>query len=97
MTKTTIVKRYVDGFAQRAETTTIGLEQSLEELKNVKYLIRQHPELMAFLKNPTIPSQEKYRLIDLILEEGFSPPLKHFLYYLIENRKPVLNYWPIQV
>ncbi len=86
MTKTTIVKRYVDGFAQRAEATG-GLEQGLEELKNVKHLIRQHPELMAFFKNPIIPPQEKHRLIALIFKDGFSGLLKHFLSYLIDKRR----------
>lgn len=82
----TIARRYVDGFLKQVEET-VGRESSLEEFKNVKYILLGSPEMMKFLENPTIAPSPKYRLIDTICQKRFSASLKHFLYFLIRKRR----------
>ncbi len=86
MIQKTIAQRYGNGFLKQAEET-IGWESGLEELKNIKYILLDSPELMKFLENPIVASSLKYRMIDAVCQRRFSSSLKHFLYFLIRKRR----------
>jgi F-type H+-transporting ATPase subunit delta len=81
-----IAKRYGDAFAGYARET-IGLPQAIDELRQVKRIIKDHPEFREFLLNPGITHSEKNAFIDEVLKDVCSLESRQFLKLLIDKRR----------
>jgi len=81
-----IAKRYAEGFLRHIKTT-IGFEQGLNELFELKTVLRENPELKDFLENQSIGSEKKAALLDTVLHDVFSDDLRNFTTLLIEKSR----------
>lgn len=81
-----IVRRYAEGFIAFAKET-LGVEAALEELKNLKTILRENADLKLFFEAPDISFLDKKKSIEKIFQETFSSQLKDFLYLLAQKRR----------
>ena len=81
-----IAQRYAEGFFSLAQEV-LGLERTLEELKALKSILRNNPELEMFLESPIISYKQKEELIEKVFQSHFSLELRHFLCLLVEKRR----------
>ncbi|MBF0122534.1 MAG: ATP synthase F1 subunit delta [Candidatus Omnitrophica bacterium] len=75
-------KRYADAFVEFAGPR-IGMERCVAEIKSLKWLLRENPQLERILKAPDVPASEKFRLIDKVCAVQYSKELCVFLKHLI--------------
>jgi len=80
----TLIKRYAEGFLEYAKES-IGMEQSLKELKVLREIFRENPEFKGFLENPSINYREKCDTVKKILSAGYSQEITHFLELLLKK------------
>jgi len=79
-----VVKRYADAYIAFAQETS-GLDKAFLDFKNIKDVIRDNPDLLAFLKHPEITQNEKSEFLDRLLGEDFSDEFRQFLKVLLEK------------
>ncbi len=84
-----ITRRYSEAFVSYVKEN-IGLEKAIEEVKVLKHIIIQSPELEEILISPETTSSEKIGFIDETLKAYFSQELISFLKLLVEKRRIVL-------
>ena len=78
-----VMSRYGEAFISFAKDT-IGLENALQDLKNLKLIvIDKNPEFMKLLCSLDITFDEKSAFIDSVLEKHFSEEVRQFLKLLI--------------
>ena len=75
-------KRYADAFVEFAEPR-IGIARCVDEMKSLKWLLRENPQFERILKAPEVPSSDKFRLIDRIFGAQYSKEFCIFLKHLI--------------
>ena len=80
----TLIKRYAEGFLEYTKDS-IGFEQSLEELKNLREVFRENSEFKEFLENPAINYMEKCDTIEKVMATGFSQEITYFLKLLLKK------------
>ncbi len=86
-----IAKRYAEGFL-RAAKETLGLEPGIKELRNVRSILRDQPDVLRFLIAPVLTRAEKYEIVNRIFNEGFLDLTRNFLFLLINrSRVDLLN------
>lgn len=81
-----VAKRYADAFLSYAKDT-IGFEKGLEELQELKRIVRDNPDFRSFLTAPDIILAEKANSIDNILGKDYSREIRNFLKLLINNKR----------
>lgn len=81
-----IAERYAEAFVAFA-APRIGIPAIANEMKNLRWLLRENPDLNEFLKAPEVPFSEKTRVIERVFAEGYSPETRDFLKYLIEKTR----------
>lgn len=79
-----IVKRYTDAFLGYAKES-IGFENGIRELQDVRHVLRDNADFKRFLEAPDITNAEKDGVIDIVLREGFSEEVRHFLKLLLDH------------
>lgn len=75
-------KRYSDAFIAFAQPR-IGLQRCVDEMKGLKWLLRENPEFEHVLKAPDVRAADKFRLIDKVFGGQYSQELCVFLKHLI--------------
>jgi len=86
-TASAIAKRYADAFLEYA-SETIGFEEGLEELRAIKDILRDNPDLKIFFQSPEINYSEKCDFIDNTLRtEGLSQEGCNFLKLLLKKSR----------
>ena len=84
-------KRYGEAFVGFAETR-IGVDGCVNEMKGLKWLLKENPQFERLLVAPEIPYSEKFSLIDRVFGGRYSDQLCDFLKYLItKNRIALIN------
>ncbi|MDD2752643.1 MAG: ATP synthase F1 subunit delta [Candidatus Omnitrophica bacterium] len=86
MSNRIVVKRYAEAFVAYAKETA-GLDRILEDLKNLRNVLRENPEFLEFLKSPEITHLEKLETIDKVLNQDFSKETGFFLKLLLEKER----------
>lgn len=81
-----VAKRYADAFLSHAKGT-IGFAKGLEELQEVKRIVRDNPDFKEFLEAPDFIPTEKAEVIDAVLGNDYSREIRDFLKLLIRNRR----------
>lgn len=81
-----VAKRYADAFLAHAKET-IGFGKGLEELQDVKRIVRDNADFKAFLEAPDIILAEKSKVIDDVLGNDYSMEIRDFLKLLIKNKR----------
>jgi len=76
-------KRYAEAFISYVKPI-LGLDEIVDEFKNLKFVLVQNPELKVFLENYGILHKEKYDTIESVLKD-FSRELRDFLKYLVRK------------
>ena len=66
-----IVKRYAKAFVDFA-SPRIGLERCVEEMKSLKWLLREEKDLEYFLLAPEVPRVEKARVLEAMFKGYYS-------------------------
>ena len=89
MNNDVIAQRYAEGFFSLAQEV-LGLPQTLEELKALKSILRDNPQLKIFLESPIISYAQKAELIEKVFQSNFSLELRHFLCLLAHKRRSEL-------
>jgi F-type H+-transporting ATPase subunit delta len=79
-----LAKRYADAFVSYA-SPKIGLPAVFEDMKRLRWLLRENADLNEFLLAPDVPYSEKSSVIDKVLADGFSDETRDFLKYLIDK------------
>jgi F-type H+-transporting ATPase subunit delta len=79
-----ISKRYADAFLEFARDT-IGFEKGLEELRDLKRVFHDNPEIGSFIESPQITDIEKRAFIDDALKDNFSEEARQFLKLLLNK------------
>lgn len=77
-----IAKRYGEAYYSFA-LSQMSKEECLNELKSLKWLLRQNMQFERFLRAPEVPFSDKFRLIDKVLSHHYSESLRNFMRYLI--------------
>ena len=81
-----VAKRYAEAFVGYAEPT-IGKVRAVDELGEVKRLVRDTDELRAFLESGDITPSEKFALIDTAFARMLSEETITFLKLLIDHQR----------
>lgn len=81
-----VAERYAYAFLAYAKET-IGFEKGLEELQDVKRMVRDNADFRSFLEAPDIILAEKSSAIDAILGKEYSREIRDFLKLLIKNKR----------
>ena len=81
-----VAKRYADAFLAYSKED-IGFDKGLEELRDIKHILRDNPDFKDFLEAPDIANIEKYNSLDKILRKYCSEGMRNFLKILIEKRR----------
>lgn len=78
-----IAQRYAEAFLSYARLN-FGFEKAINELKDLKILFYENPELPKFLENMEILFAEKCEVIDKVLKD-FSEETRQFLKLLLDK------------
>ncbi len=81
-----IVKRYAKAFVDFA-SPRIGLERCVEEMKSLKWLLREEKDLEYFLLAPEVPRVEKARVLEAMFKGYYSDETVTFINYLIVKHR----------
>jgi F-type H+-transporting ATPase subunit delta len=84
-----ILQRYAHAYVDFAEPK-IGLDRCVAEMKSLKWLLREEPELEFFMKSAEIPRAEKTRVLAVIFEGRYSDETITFINYLISKHRITL-------
>jgi F-type H+-transporting ATPase subunit delta len=79
-----ISRRYADAYLETARES-IGIEKGLEELQDLKRVLRENPEVLSFMESPQISEIEKCDFIDTIFRQSFSEETRQFLILLLKK------------
>ena len=79
-----LAKRYGDAFMAYIKEGC-GLERGVEEMRNVRRILIDNPDLDSFLLTPGIDDKEKFQVIDRVVRNGFSDEIIHFIKLLIDK------------
>jgi F-type H+-transporting ATPase subunit delta len=77
-------KRYGDAFMAFAKEGC-GLEKGVDDLRSVRRILLDNPELDSFLLTPGIDSLEKFQVMENVIRNGFSDEVIYFLKLLIDK------------
>ncbi|MCX5697452.1 MAG: ATP synthase F1 subunit delta [Candidatus Omnitrophica bacterium] len=84
-----IAKRYAEAFIGYAGEY-MGIAESIDEIKKLRGVVRDNPQMREFLSNPGILDAEKGDFIDSVFKEGFSQELRNFLKLLVAKERTEL-------
>lgn len=86
MINTVVATRYAEAFLQYAQEV-IGRDQGVEQLLAFKQTLSDNPDFKAFLEDPEFSENEKFALIDKIIEGNFADEVGNFLKLLIVKER----------
>lgn len=81
-----VIIRYAEAFIGCVRKS-VGLEQALMDLRMIRNLIRDNPELKEFLEATDITAYEKEQLIEHVLKSEISEDALNFLKLLLEKKR----------
>jgi F-type H+-transporting ATPase subunit delta len=81
-----IVTRYAEAFVSFL-LPRVGMLSVIEEARNLKSLLREHPEFGVFLETPQISLVDKARVIERVMAGSFLRETRDFINYLISKRR----------
>lgn len=81
-----LVKRYADAVYKFA-SESIGAEKLFSDLKGVRDIMRDNPELMEFLRAPGIGSADKEKVINAAIRDSFSDEIRRFIMMLTDKKR----------
>lgn len=84
MDRDILAKRYGDAFMAFVKEGC-GLEKGASDLRGVRRIFLDNPELENFLMTPGIDHAEKFQVIGNVIRNGFSEEVIYFLQHLIEK------------
>ncbi len=87
MKEAILEKRYAEAFLSFAKESNAGIEKAVEELKDIKIILCENPELEEFLYNLEITYTEKCEFIDKVFDRVFSNETRYFLKFLLEKKR----------
>ncbi|MBF0594654.1 MAG: ATP synthase F1 subunit delta [Candidatus Omnitrophica bacterium] len=84
-----IVKRYALAYIDFAQPT-LGIERCVEEMKDIKRLLREEPDFDIFLKAPEVSRVVKARVLQNMFKAYYSEEMVIFINYLISKNRVTL-------
>ncbi len=79
-----ISKRYAEAYIAFAEPKT-GLPRCVEDMKDVRTVLRQNPDLLYFLRAPEVPKEDKAQILDRVLGDVLTDETRTFIKYLMDK------------
>ena len=91
-----VARRYAEAYMEFAEPK-IGRARCVEDMKNLRTVVRDTPDFLQFLQAPEISKDLKGSFLDRVLGEVLAEETRTFIKYLIEKGRvssliPVTNY-----
>ncbi len=77
-----IAKRYAEAYIEFA-ADRIGLDVCVAEMKSLKWLLRENPDLVGFLHAPEVSRADKMRVLENVFKTSFSEETIIFIKYLM--------------
>ncbi|MFA6321217.1 MAG: ATP synthase F1 subunit delta [Candidatus Omnitrophota bacterium] len=84
MDRDILAKRYGDAFMAFIKDGC-GLEKGVADLRNVRRIFLDNPDLENFLLTPGIDHAEKFQVLENVIRNGFSEEVIYFMRHLIEK------------
>lgn len=78
--------RYGEALLNAAEKAN-AVQEALEAARALSALIRQQPQLLAFLGIPQVSRQQKKEVLQQAFQAGVPPVLLDFLYLLVDRQR----------
>lgn len=79
-----VAKRYAQAYIDFA-APRIGIERCVDEMKSIKWVMRENKSLETFFRVPDISRGDKTRILDNILKKFLSEETRIFIKYLIDK------------
>ena len=81
-----ISKRYAEAYMAFSEPK-IGLSRCIEDMKDVRTVLRQNPDFLHFLKAPEVDKEAKAAVLDRVLGDVLADETRTFIKYLIDKKR----------
>ena len=86
-----VASRYARAFADVALSQKLDAEAALTELGSIVAILQSSPDLRKVWENPSIPAEQKRRLLEAIsAQAGVSDPARNFVAAIIDHRRVAL-------
>lgn len=83
-----VTSRYARAFADVISDRKLNTQEVLQQLQGYVDLLCENPELRRVFENPTIPAEQKHKLLDaLVARAGTMKPVRNFLAVLIDHHR----------
>lgn len=86
MKESIVAKRYAEAYVDFAKNAQ-GLATAIAELKSLKSILREVPELLDFLLSLKVAKSDKVSFLEQVFEGKFSQELQIFLKLLLRKRR----------
>ena len=81
-----VSKRYAEAYVAFA-SPKVGVSRCVEDMKDIRTVLRQNPDFLHFLRAPEVSKDEKAGLLDRVLGEVLVDETRTFIKYLIEKSR----------
>ncbi|MCX5713015.1 MAG: ATP synthase F1 subunit delta, partial [Candidatus Omnitrophica bacterium] len=81
-----LAKRYAEAYVSYAREN-LSTAKIVEEMKGLKTVIRNNPEVRSFVENPEITFTEKCAFVEDVLDDHFSKEARQFIKMLLSKRR----------
>lgn len=79
---------YSRAFADVVQQKHLDATRAMGELNQVSALLRENADLRRVWENPSIPAEQKRRVLDALAgREGLSQPVRNFVAVIIDHRR----------
>jgi len=79
-----IAKRYAEAYIGFAQPKT-GIARCVDDMKDVRTVLRQNPDFLHFLQAPEIPKKDKAGMLDRVLGDVLTEETCTFIKYLVDK------------
>jgi F-type H+-transporting ATPase subunit delta len=91
-----IARRYAEAYMEFAQPK-IGLARCVDDMKDLRTVIRENPDFLQFLRAPEVSKDQKASLLDRVLGSVLAQETRTFIKYLFEKGRvsiliPVTDY-----
>jgi F-type H+-transporting ATPase subunit delta len=83
-----VASTYARAFADVVVDTHLNADRSIAELRSIASLLAESAELRRVWENPSIPAEQKRRVLDVIAQrDGISKQVRNLVAVLIDHRR----------
>lgn len=84
-----VARRYAEAYIAFAEPK-LGLARCVQDMKDLRTVLRQTPDLLSFLRAPEVSKEDKAGLLDRVLSDVLTDETRTFMKYLMGKGRVTL-------